>query len=111
LMVRAKTQAGGRRVLGRKMPLSGKERFGAPMSATPPDPDWEGLPPGVVLPERRLYARKQLWALLVFNAIALAVMLVFLWGASRQSRVVVAVCTAAVGALVVVNAVRWWRLR
>lgn len=80
------------------------------MPQDPDDPDAHGLPPGVELPDRRLFGAGQLWALTVFNGLGLAV-IIAAWLIADQYETVLAGCAAVVAAFFVINLARWWRFR
>ncbi|MCC7191915.1 MAG: hypothetical protein IT444_03940 [Phycisphaeraceae bacterium] len=70
-----------------------------------PDPDAHGLPPGAVLPDAKIYRRSQLRAILITNAAAFGVVLVW-WLLDRKSwTTTIAFVTLAV--TLVISFVRW----
>lgn len=70
------------------------------------DPDAVNLPPDVMLPDRRVFAAAQIWAMLVANLVALAVLMVLTSILPAQRRLL-AVCTVLVGLVAAINLVRW----
>lgn len=71
-----------------------------------PDPDAVNLPPGVTLPDRRVFVAGQIWAMLVANLVALAVLLLLMVVLPTQRRLLT-VCAALVGLVAAINLVRW----
>jgi hypothetical protein len=73
------------------------------------DPDAQGLPPDIELPEPVTYRRNQLLARLVVSLVGLGLLLLLLAG-EPDSRVV-QFCVAAVSIVAVFHLVRWLKAR
>lgn len=70
-----------------------------------PDPDAQGLPPGAVLPDAKVYRRSQLRAILITNAVAFGMVLVW-WMLDRDSWTTT-IALAALAVTLVISLVRW----
>lgn len=73
------------------------------------DPDAEGLPPHITLPDRNLYKRSQFRARTVLCVLALIVVGAF-WFANRGASIVYPVCFALVTLTLLVTLFRLWRI-
>lgn len=70
------------------------------------DPDAQGLPPHVILPESNAFKRDQLRARLLVSLVALVVLAAIFW-ASDENRMTAGLCASGAGLAVVVLGVRY----
>jgi hypothetical protein len=71
------------------------------------DPETEGLPPQVKLPDRQSYRRGQIWARLIVCLAGLALLTVIYFTMNPADRTLVLICIVLVAAAAVVQVVRY----